>query len=149
MCHWFSVISRKMKYFFPFSVNTSQLQKIKIDEKLNRASINELFSREPQIFTQSNGQKSLSGLMSSNNRDVLKWCIDYSKILPPHQRIFCWLMSKIPIRRKSFFVQCSLKAAYQSRQREKGFTANWNFSHQSTKYSLMWRHNFRVIYTSF
>ena len=91
-----------MKYFFPFLVITSQLQKIKIDEKLNRASINELFSREPQIFTQSNGQKSLSGLMSSNNRDVLKWCIDYSKILPPHQRIFRWLMRKIPIRRKSF-----------------------------------------------
>ena len=61
-----------MKYFFPFLVITSQLQKIKIDEKLNRASINELFSREPQIFTQSNGQKSLYGLMSSNNRDVLK-----------------------------------------------------------------------------
>ena len=95
-----------MKYFFPFLVITSQLQKIKIDEKLNRASINELFSREPQIFTQSNGQKSLSGLMSSNNRDVLKWCIDYSKILPPHQRIFRWLMRKIPIRRKSFS-QCN------------------------------------------
>ena len=91
-----------MKYFFSFSVNTSQLQKIKIDEKLNRASINELFSWEPQIFTQSNGQKSLSGLMSSNNRDVLIWCIIYSKIMPPHQRIFRWLMRKIPIRRKSF-----------------------------------------------
>ena len=91
-----------MKYFFHFSVNTSQLQKIKIDEKLNHASINEIFSWEPQIFTQSNGQKSLSGLMSSNNRDLLKWCIDYSKILPPHQRIFRWLMRKIPIRRKSF-----------------------------------------------
>ena len=99
-----------MKYFFPFLVITSQLQKIKIDEKLNRASINELFSREPQIFTQSNGQKSLSGLMSSNNRDVLKWCIDYSKILPPHQRIFRWLMRKIPIRRKSFS-QCLLYTA--------------------------------------
>ena len=61
-----------MKYFFPFLVITSQLQKNKIDEKLNHASFNELFSREPQIFTQSNGQKSLSGLMLSNNRDVLK-----------------------------------------------------------------------------
>ena len=101
-----------MKYFFPFLVITSQLQKIKIDEKLNRASINELFSREPQIFTQSNGQKSLSGLMSSNNRDVLKWCIDYSKILPPHQRIFRWLMRKIPIRRKSFS-QCTRNLYYR------------------------------------
>ena len=95
-----------MKYFFPFLVITSQLQKIKIDEKLNRASINELFSREPQIFTQSNGQKSLSGLMSSNNRKVLKWCINYSKIMPPYQQIFGCLMRKIPIGRKSFS-QCN------------------------------------------
>ena len=77
-----------MKYFFPFSVNTSQLQKIEIDEKLNRASINELFSWEPQIFKQLNGQKSLYGLMSSDKRDVLKRCKNYSKIMPPHQRIF-------------------------------------------------------------
>ena len=61
-----------MKYYFPFSVNASQLQEIKIDEKLTRARINEIFSWETQIFTQSNGQKSLSGLMSMNNRDVLK-----------------------------------------------------------------------------
>ena len=36
-----------------------------------------------------------------NNRDILKWCINYSKIMPPHQRIFRWLIRKIPIRRKS------------------------------------------------
>ena len=119
MCHQFSVISRKMKYFFHFSVNTSQLQKNKIDENLTRASINEIFSWEPQIFTQSNGQKSSSGLMSLKNRDVLKWCINYSKIMPPHQRIFRWWMRKIPICRKSFlqWIMCTSLSAYQRNPR--------------------------------
>ena len=57
---------------FVFHPITGKLQKIKIDENLTRASINEIFSWEPQIFTQSNRQKSLSGLMSKNNRVVLK-----------------------------------------------------------------------------
>ena len=101
-----SNFSKDEVFSFLFSLNKSQLQKIKINEKLIPVSINEIFSRETQIFTQSNGQKSLFGLMSSNNRDVLKWCMNYFKIMPPHQRIFHWLMRKIPIRRKSFS-QCS------------------------------------------
>ena len=78
---------------------------------MTRASINKIFSWEPKIFTQSNGQKSLSGLMWSNNRDVLKWCINYSKIMPPHRPIFRWLMRKFPICRKSFS-QWSLKGIF-------------------------------------
>lgn len=65
------------------------------------AIINKTFSWEPQKFTNSNGRKFLSGLISTKNRDFLKWCKNYHKIMLPHQQIFCWLMRRIPTCCKS------------------------------------------------